>query len=344
MESAPSEIFGDKSAGWYADFINALPVAVFRESLEGRMVFCNDAMAEIFGFKSFSSLIGYPVIKSYRNAEERESLLAELRSKGRVVDRTVSFKRRDGRPIWCSVTARAMLDSGGNLVHMDGLMRDISKTVKRRESRGHFKRREDALSDFVVLLTEQGDLVEINERGAELLGSRPADLIGRSIFDFIAPAFKDLVSTHLSIVLESGREEGLLTILNREGEEQHLEFRAFAEKRTEGSRRVQLMASNVTERIKYQKEQLSKEKFLGVLEMAGGVAHKLNQPLTIIKNMVTEMLSDFPSGDPHHEKMVRIHHQIERIHEIAKKLGNIKKYQPMDYVAGIRIVDIDKTS
>jgi signal transduction histidine kinase len=135
-----------------------------------------------------------------------------------------------------------------------------------------------------------------------------------------------------------------VTILNREGDEQHLEFRALVEKRMENSQQVQLMARNVTERIKYQKEQLSKEKFLGVLEMAGGVAHKLNQPLTIIKNMVVEMLSDLSSGDPHYEKMLRIHHQIERIHEIAKKLGNIKKYQPMDYVACIKIVDIDKTS
>jgi hypothetical protein len=35
---------------------------------------------------------------------------------------------------------------------------------------------------------------------------------------------------------------------------------------------------------------------------------------------------------------------VERISEIAKKIGNIKKYEPMDYVAGIKIVDIDKTS
>ena len=41
---------------------------------------------------------------------------------------------------------------------------------------------------------------------------------------------------------------------------------------------------------------------------------------------------------------MRIHLQIERIHELAKKIGNIRKYEAMDYVAGIKIVDIDKTS
>jgi signal transduction histidine kinase len=100
----------------------------------------------------------------------------------------------------------------------------------------------------------------------------------------------------------------------------------------------------VTERIKYQKEQLSREKLLGVLEMAGGVAHKLNQPLMIIRNMVSELLSGLDSSDPNYEKMARIHLQIERIHELAKKIVKIRRYEPMEYVAGVKIVDIDKTS
>ena len=85
-------------------------------------------------------------------------------------------------------------------------------------------------------------------------------------------------------------------------------------------------------------------KLIGVLEMAGGVAHKLNQPLTIIRNMVNEVLSDLKAGDPNYEKILRIHQQIERINELARKIVNIRKYEPMDYVAGVRIVDIDKTT
>ena len=100
----------------------------------------------------------------------------------------------------------------------------------------------------------------------------------------------------------------------------------------------------MTERSKYQKEQLSKEKFIGVLEMAGGVAHKLNQPLMIMRNTLNEVLAGMSFKDPNYEKVLKIDQQGERISAIAKKVGNIKKYEPMDYVAGIKIVDIDKTS
>jgi PAS domain S-box-containing protein len=200
------------------------------------------------------------------------------------------------------------------------------------------------MSHFAVCLDPEGRLVDINRGGTELLGFRKEDVIGKPLMDFIVPRFRELFSTFLSIILKGGQEEGILTIMDRDQNEQHLEFHAAVEKKPGGSEYIQLVARNVTERIKYQREQLSREKLLGVLEMAGGVAHKLNQPLMIIRNMVSELLSGLDSSDPNYEKMARIHLQIERIHELAKKIVKIRRYEPMDYVAGVKIVDIDKTS
>jgi hypothetical protein len=42
--------------------------------------------------------------------------------------------------------------------------------------------------------------------------------------------------------------------------------------------------------------------------------------------------------------MVKIHNQIKKMNDITDKLSRIKKYEAMDYVAGIRIVDIEKSS
>ena len=92
------------------------------------------------------------------------------------------------------------------------------------------------------------------------------------------------------------------------------------------------------------KERSTKEKFQGVLEMAGGVAHSLNQPLTIINNLLSEVLSDLHPVDRNHQKIVKVHDQIQKLNSIVKKIGGIKKYRAMDYVAGIKIVDIDKAS
>jgi PAS domain S-box-containing protein len=327
-----------------AEFIQTLPVAVFRERFDGRIVYCNKALAEMFGFKSSTELMEHPMTAFYRSIDDRDLLLSTLMKSGRVVDTPLFLKRRDGRPIWCRLTAKAVMDENGILVHLDGALRDTTEEIEKRGTRPTLGNMANVLSDFVVLLNSDGEIADINKAGSELLGFQVKDLIGRSIADFVIPRLRDLFSTFLSIVVKTGREEGILTIMDRNGEERHLEFHAFMDDSQGASEHIHLVARNVTDRIKYHKEQLSKEKFIGVLEMAGGVAHKLNQPLMIMRNAVTEVLSDMSSEDPNYEKLLKIHQQVERISEIAKKIGNIKKYEPMDYVAGIKIVDIDRTS
>jgi PAS domain S-box-containing protein len=338
------EMIPEKSARWYLDFINTIPVGVFRETLDGRIVFCNNALAEMFGFSSFKELTDYPVINLYGSTKARDSFLDAVIRNGRVLDVPLSFKKKDSSPIWCSVSARATLEKSGLIVHLDGIIRDITKDIATGGERPSLLKIESPFSDFVVLLDAEGDLLDINRAGADLLGFKKQELLGKPITEFIVPRFRDLFHTFLSIILRAGREEGILTIMDRDGDEQNLEFRGFVQKKAKGTDYIMLMARNVTERIRNQKEQLSKEKFLGVIEMAGGVAHRLNQPLTIIGNTINEVLSSLNSADPNYEKMVRIYQQIERINELAKKIVNIKKYDPMDYVAGVKIVDIDKTS
>lgn len=344
MALEPSGFLSDPGEKGFTEFLNTLPVAVFRETPEGRIVYCNKALAELFGFESCAELIDHSMSHFYRNEAEREVLLAAVIKSGRVMDAPVSLKRRDGRPVWCRLTARAHMDEDGVLEHLDGVLRDVTGEIERRGSRPTLENTANVLSDFIVLLNADGDIADINKAGSELLGFNAGDLVRRNIADFVVPRFRDLFSTFLSIVSKTGREEGILTIMDRNGDEKHLEFNAFVDDRPGLFGHIHLVARNVTDRIRYQKEQLSKEKFVGVLEMAGGVAHKLNQPLTIMRNSVTEMLSGMSSKDPNYEKVLKINQQVERISEIAKKIGNIKKYEPMDYVAGIKIVDIDKTS
>jgi PAS domain S-box-containing protein len=344
MELGRSQHSFDISAGDFAEFIQTLPVAVFRETREGRIVYCNEALAEMLGYESSAELVEHPTTVFYRNAEDRDLLLSAVMKSGRVVDTPLFLKRRDGRPLWCRLTAKALVDESGILVHLDGVLRDATREIEKRSARPTLENMANVLSDFVVLLTPDGEIVDINRAGSELLGFQVENLIGRSITDFVIPRLRDLFSTFLSIVVKTGREEGILTIMDRNGDERHLEFHAFVDERQGASGHIHLVARNVTDRIKYHKEQLSKEKFIGVLEMAGGVAHKLNQPLMIMRNAVTEVLSGMSQKDPNYERLLKIHQQVERISEIAKKIGNIKKYEPMDYVAGIKIVDIDKTS
>jgi len=86
------------------------------------------------------------------------------------------------------------------------------------------------------------------------------------------------------------------------------------------------------------------ERLQGVLELAGGVVHHLNQPLTILNNLLNELLVDLPINPPGFDKLVRIQKQLSRVIEITRKIASIQTYESVEYVAGVRIVDIEKAS
>ena len=239
MTNSPSISDYGISARGFAEFFDGIPAAIYRTTLEGKIVFCNSAFARIFGFETAAELIGSPIIELYRNKKDRGLIIHSILQHGCLFDLPVAFKMRNGTPITCAVTAKVVLDDDEMVVHLDGFLRDISrqsevpKTVARLDS----------------------------------------------------------------------------------------------------------IADNLTAGEHY-----INQKFQGVLEMAGGVAHSLNQPLTIVNNLLSELLAEQQPESSIFAKLLKVQEQINKMNEIAKKVGNIKQYEAMDYVAGIKIVDIDKAS
>lgn len=208
----------------FQDFLDRLSIGFFRTSIEGQLIHGNRCVAKMFGFDSFEQMKNYPVSHFYTNKKDRGRLIQTLAESGKVEDRRIEFRRRDDAPIWCSVTASGVVDDEGNLVFIDGAVRDITHIVKSRQ------------------------------------------------------------------------------------------------------------------------ERLRRERLQGVLEMAGGVVHRLNQPLTVVNNLLNELLSDTPPGSAMSNKLLQIREQVQKLNDIARKIGNIRKYKSMDYVAGVKIVDIDGAS
>lgn len=74
MTNIPSISDYGISARGYAEFFDGIPAAIFRTTLEGKIVYCNKAYANIFGFDSANELIDSPVIDLYRNKKDRGCL------------------------------------------------------------------------------------------------------------------------------------------------------------------------------------------------------------------------------------------------------------------------------
>ena len=333
----------DGSARRYLEFINSLPAAIFRKTLEGKIVFCNRGYARILGFDMPEELIGYPVINLYRNKKDRGNLVDAVIRRGRVNDLPIALTKKDGTPIWCAVTVRAVMDDDGIVVYLDGVLNDITLEIEEKLGTSSLDAVGDS-NDVIFFFDLQGNLLDINQTGTELLGFSSNELVGKSLSEFLLPKHRELFLLFLSDILKMGSEEVVLSLIDSNGQEHNLECHALLVKNNGKAHHVKAVAHDITNKLRKQKNQSNSEKFQGVLEMAGGVAHRLNQPLTIVNNVLNEIINESKPQDPYYQKIMTVHHQIKKMNEITKKIGNIKKYEAMDYVAGIKIVDIDKAS
>jgi PAS domain S-box-containing protein len=213
-----------------AEFLDGFPAALFRSTLEGTIVYCNRCFAGLFGYDSVKALIGSPEVALYRNMKDRGYLVDSLLQQGRLYDIPIGFRKRDGSDLSCAVTVRGVFDDDGMVVHVDGLLRDITT---------------------------------------------------------------EIVYSQAQPPLDDGFDQG--------------------------------------------------EKFQGAQEMAGGVAHHLNQPLTIVNNLLNELLTDALVEGPCFDRILKVQQQVNRMIAITRKIAAIKRYESMDYVAGVKIVDIEKS-
>ncbi len=77
---------------------------LFRTSVTGKIIDCNDAYARILGYESRWDLIGRDAFDLHQDAGERERTIADLREHASLSDHELCMRRRDGTPVWVSAT------------------------------------------------------------------------------------------------------------------------------------------------------------------------------------------------------------------------------------------------
>lgn len=81
-----------------------------------------------------------------------------------------------------------------------------------------------------------------------------------------------------------------------------------------------------------------------IAELAGAAAHELNQPLTAVMGYAELLEKRVDPADPILLPLRRLREEAERMASIVRRIAGITRYETMDYVAGARIVDLERSS
>ncbi len=150
-----------------------------------------------------------------------------------------------------------------------------------RKSEGRYRRLVQS-SPESILVSSDGILTLANRAGLRLLGADSADqVIGRTLLEFVCPDDLSVFQMMIDSVLESGKEvplsEKRLRRLDGNCVDVELVVIPFA---SQDRPAVQIVALDISERRKMEKELIRVEKIESLGVLAGGIAHDFNNILT----------------------------------------------------------------
>jgi diguanylate cyclase (GGDEF)-like protein/PAS domain S-box-containing protein len=168
----------------YRSLYLAASEGIYRSLPGGGFLDVNPAMARILGYASPQQLLselGRSSAELYEDPAYAARASETLHSGGRLEQERARVRRRDGRVIWVSENARAILDAHGRALVFEGSMVDITAQVEAELALGQSQALYQVLvenSRDGVFLIQRGMVVFANEAMARILGYDSGELIG----------------------------------------------------------------------------------------------------------------------------------------------------------------------
>jgi PAS domain S-box-containing protein len=132
---------------------------VYRASLDGQILDCNEACARIFGFATAAELKSRPAEELYLHPEARLEFTTRLREQGLLTNFENCLRRKDGTPVWVLENATLIANGGDPSQLIEGSLIDI--TVRKRAEAEMHKAKESAeaasraKSEFLAMMSHE---------------------------------------------------------------------------------------------------------------------------------------------------------------------------------------------
>ncbi|SCG84867.1 PAS domain S-box protein [Methanobacterium congolense] len=149
----------------------------FIATLDGKVLDCNPAFAEIYGFNSCEKALNSDI--SQFDHDDWVNLIFSLKDEGKIQDHQRWHRRPDGREIHVVSNLVGIFDDFGELVQVKGYVFDDTERKKAEESLKHSEEKyhrlfdEDLTGDFIA--TPKGEILDCNPAFAEIYGFDDCD-------------------------------------------------------------------------------------------------------------------------------------------------------------------------
>ncbi len=286
-----------------ADMLDHIGQAVIATDLDGRIVFANRAVQELYGW-SPEEILGRNVIEVTvpQMALDQAAQIMERLQRGDSWDGDFVVRHQSGRVFPVHVTNSPLLDDQRRMAGIIGISADISERKEAEESRrradARFRRLVDSNAQGVIFRKMTGEITEANDAFLQMVGYSRDDLDagGLNWVAMTPPEFADR-DRHAMAEIAA---RGVCTPYEKEYRRKDgtrvpvlIGAASFEDNPQEGVAFV----LDLTERKKLEQQFLRAQRMESIGTLAGGIAHDLNNVLGPIVLSLDLLKAQFPDPD-----------------------------------------------
>ena len=295
---------------------NSLDMIV-RHGLDGRYLYVSNACQRILGYQS-EELIGQQPMDFCHPEDQEKFDRYQIEILRGALNKTLTFRfrKKDGSYAWLESTAHAVMDSYSQKpIEVLSTSRDVTERLRAQAESERFF----AVSlDMLAVMGVDGKFHRVNPAFEKGLGYSFAELEQKGFMGLVVPEERDAMATQLNELRQTRSAVQMeCQVQHRIGELRTLSL--IANLAAEDSQ-VYCGIRDVTDLRKSELKLVQASKMSTLGEMAGGIAHEINNPLAIISGKAHQLKSQLMRNGLDPESGIR---NLEKIEATALRISKI---------------------
>jgi len=300
------------------------PVAIVITKPDGAVIKANRQARTLFELPEDLEGKYFDAKDFWVNPEERQAFISEVLVKGEVRAYEGELKTLNGKPFYALLSSKVYKQDGDILIYT--VLEDITEYLKvKEEAQKFFETLVEFLPVGLALLDKEGRAVYVNSSLAKLTGYEKSELLNENLHDLLTPTpeLRERARVAFSKI-QRGQPSALAKkhvqtrLRKKDGSEVPIEV-FFDEISFFGKRCFLGLVFDITDRLLLEEETRRAEKTSAVLQIAGGLAHDLNNLLMVIKGHL-ELLELKLKDALDHDKAKHVKRVEEAFDKVSQKV------------------------
>ncbi len=192
---------------------------VYRNTIEGRVLECNEALVRMLGYESKEEFMRHPASDLYVTAGGRDKFIEHLRRERTMTNVEICLRRKDGSVAWLLESVHLL---EGEPEILEGTLIDITDRKRTedalRESERRYRLLVERMREGLAQVDNDNVLRFVNDRFCEMVGYTREELLGRN-GDFLLAAPEDvaLMGTKVQSRLQGVADQYQVRVRRKDG-------------------------------------------------------------------------------------------------------------------------------